>query len=358
MNKDKYLSLESKVSGLENNPEKAIIRQDINSQTRQFVENFNVKILSCITLPAKEYFFEKALEANFKNFPTSNKCSVHFNCAEKSPKIMKLGLLVRPECCTISLLPIEDLISKPIALDKNRIGRVDNNAKRITDYNFLWADYCQRPHRKVINSVVEKIATKKNHDGHYYFTFSLTRDGERNLIKNMKAPFSYGIQKAVNNYVLNQFHKKCDKKARLIYSVLYKGGRNSKMITLGIIIGKVHIDTIFANRYELNKKNNSRNRQLFERTKARSKKWFVKTRKERSKKSYKPHSKKSNLNQKDRNLIALTYRIDNAKGIDRKIIAKKIVNKKSFANRKISVQQVSAVISWLASPKLKAKAKN
>ena len=127
------------------------------------------------------------------------------------------------------------------------------------------------------------------------------------------------------------------------------------MITVGFLVGNVKVQTLFANRQKINQKKYSKNYQLIDRINKHTKKWLVQSCKEKTaKKSY----GKSNLTLKDREAISITYQACKKIGISRKGMSRMIVDKKAFVKRKISVQQISAVISWLDSPKLRAKAVN
>ena len=348
---------QEKIASISSNTEKMIVRKHIDKQVECYIRNGNFKKLDGITLPAKDHALEKLIYSNFHDFLVAKYVpEIKFYCAEKNPNALKEGIKTRPECCTTSLLKIEELISEPISFDKNRIGRIDyKNGEVISNYNFLWADYCQRFNKKTLDNLLNKIAIKKDIRGLYYLTFSLSRTNHRKIIKSLKAPVHKGIQNAVNKYILRQFQRKCDKKAKLIYSNYYIGGRRSSMITIGILSGKVYVPTLFVNRYELNEKNNHKNSQLFNRVKNRSSKWFKKLRRER--KNKKPY-KTVKLILQDKCQITAYYNTYKSKGMKGKEISNKIASLKFFIRRKISVRQISAVISWITSPKLKAKMVN
>jgi hypothetical protein len=348
---------EEKVKNLETSVAKTLIRSDLCNQTSQFINNNEIKSLVCITLPAVEYGFEKnlinSITNNFgriKNVP-----SIQFHCAEMVRKTLHQGIKNMAKNCTISNMTIETLLSQPIVFSKAGIGRIDPNGEKANDYNFVWADYCKHPDKKTIDNIIEKISLKEDPNGLYYFTFNLDRKKHLKIIRELQMPLNESIQNAVHTYVLNKFKKTCSKNSHLVYSVLYTGGRRSTMITVGILVGKKNVDTVIENRQRDSKAQTAKNAQLFYKIKQRPRNWLVKPMKARV--NYKTYGK-SNLTDKDRRKIKISYIVGKGLGFNRKEIAKKIANKKCFAKRNISIQQISAVISWIVSPKLKAKVKN
>jgi len=357
MNEAKNTAIENKVSSIENTPSKSNIRSDISGQGMQLAKVNKLTNLTVVSLPAEQYFFEKALQArlanNFGYLETIP--SVKFHCAEKEKTILKKGILHRPDDCTISCMTIEKLLSNSIYFNKAGFGRINKfKGEMINNYNLLWADYCKHPDKKSIDEIIKIASHNQMKNALYYVTYSLCRTEYLAIIKKLKGNATKGIQVAIENYILNRFQKYCNKKAKLVYSVIYMGGVNSTMITVGIHIGNKRIDIVKEDRRE-NKSLKAKNKSLYNSAKNAKRVWFIQPRKEiTAKKSY----GKSNLTLKDREAISITYQACKKIGISRKGMSRMIVDKKAFAKRKISVQQISAVISWLDSPKLRAKTVN
>ena len=344
---------EDKIKSIECSPAKTTIRGEITDQTLQWINNANIEELEGVSLPALGYFHEKNLidrvVNNFgrlKNIP-----SIHFNCAEMDKQTLHQGLKHRSPNTNITYGTIEDLISKPIKFTKRGVGKISQDGQIIPEYNWLWADYCGHPSKEIIDNLVDKISLKKNLEGLYYVTHSLARKKHLQIIKELGYAGKYAkkdVQKAVQNYILKTF-KKLNKKAKLIYSVRYSGGGGkTTMVTVGVLIGNAKVDVLIKDSQADNKPQQKINYATFNGIKKWSKIWSTKPEKEKVAKK-----NASDISDKDRAKIAKKY-VKWSLGI--KLFAP-YMSEFVFENR-LSVHQVAGVVSWLTSPKLKAKAKN
>lgn len=351
---------EEKINNLENTPVKMTIRNELSGQTLQFIKQKNVKNFVAVTLPAKEYFFETCLENRIRNNfgCLKNIPSVQFHCAETDRGTMKEGLKNRPEFCTISNMKIEDLLCSPMHFSKVGIGKVREESNfKISNYNFLWADYCQRPTRKVLDKMIESIKPKTEYNGLYYFTFSLARKKTKHIVSELKYDLNHiTIEKALEKYIIKSFKLNLHKTPKLIYSVIYTGGRGTPMITIGFIVGKGNITPIIENRKEKQKHLKSRNNNVFNRANTNPPSIFngKKFKGFRQNKKY----SNSNLTEQDKQFIILRYKKNAKQGKEKSAIIKKLAKAKRMIRNNINSHQIAAVLAWVTSSKLKAKAVN
>lgn len=371
---------DDKINSLENTPAKREIRNDLCGQTLQYIKQNNIKNFVGVSLPAKDYLFETDLEYRIKNNfgYLKNIPSVQFHCAETEVQTMRRGLKNRPSFCTVSNLNIEELIRLPINFSKEKIGKVqkgfedDNESDDfkfmdccgqpteenfVGNYNFLWADYCQRPTRKVLDTMIESLQFQDERKGLYYFTFSLAHKKINHIIRELNySPRNTTIDKALEKYIAKSFKTHLYETPKLIYSVVYTGGKNSPMITLGFCIGVNNITTIIDNRKERQSKLKSKNNSLFNKTLANPKKYFKQKKFKgfRQKKQY----SNSNLTKQDRQFIIQKFQKEKKLGEDKKTITKKLAKAKRLIKHNVSRCQISAVLAWITSSKLKAKTVN
>jgi hypothetical protein len=242
-------STDSKISSIENSPEKVTIRTEIIDQTLKMIDCLPRKLgFHAATLPAESWYFEKSLLQMIRNYHKD--LPVQIDGVEKKNHTALKSIKNMPEQCRLTYGAFSSFLSNKIEASSSGINYLmkckDEEVKKL---QLLWADYCITAHREDMVEFVEWVG-KYVEQGLIYTTVSLKSRGKKGSYVKTAMKFAgkwYQVNKknedatearnAIVAFLLNEM-KKTHQNVKMVYNVLYHGGKlgSTPMLTVGFAV--------------------------------------------------------------------------------------------------------------------------
>lgn len=283
---------DKKINSIEQTPEKAKVRTDINTLVLQLLlyresNNNPLKIVDVLSLAAEEWYFEHGLSNAIKNNPFLNKkpeftfssVEMKLRTAAKSLLNMPVNATLVGDCTLDKYLKYETLYRK------NGHGEINLSMPRTSPINFdlIWADYCISANVAMLEGYVlmMKNNVKFLEEGLVGITINLHARPQNDKAyakrfkqySNKKTPYE-----AIKDTIAKMLKIHKVNNVNLIYDVVYAGGesKHSTMLTLfySVNVPKKVIKPIVENRRDFDRDLKMSRYQLASRI-IRTRKWNV-----------------------------------------------------------------------------------
>jgi len=278
------MSKASDVKGLENNPKKQDVRNEIGIQAIDYCKDMKLKKFICFGLPADECRFEHNTNGLFNLMGLSKVELLHYGI-ERDKTVANMAIKNKPENAILFRGTFHELMTRKItSITKEGIGYIDTDTEdRTKDINFCWSDYCGQPNYELIRNnvgymlgmVTGMLYITLDISGSHYKGETKSKSGKVGMHKTLGLK-GKNIPKEFEQLILKQAKKRGVKNVQCIYNVTYRGGskQSTEMITLGFMFGDVIANTIRTiNRVDLDNTVRKKNYLTYIRYTTNNKRW-------------------------------------------------------------------------------------
>tara|TARA_R110002126_G_scaffold253231_1_gene396267 strand:- start:2147 stop:3211 length:1065 start_codon:yes stop_codon:yes gene_type:complete len=239
--------MSDKISGIELNVEKNNRRVEISTQKIEWLRLTKTCNLLSASLPAENWYAENLMCNMIEMACLPHLKNVEFHGMERNRSVALSSLKTLPKNATIINNTLHYALTRKVTINKNiGVGYVDELAKcSDMPYNFIFADYCCPINGLLIKHSGEYMGRMT--DGTFYITLGLhsrKAGGTKQICKLLRLSYNNIAESLPKRLIGNA--KRNGSRARLIYRVLYNGGKrgSTSMITLGFMIGNGDISKI------------------------------------------------------------------------------------------------------------------
>ena len=230
MHKTKIIN---KITDIETSVQKANIRQDLTGIVLKLMETAHNDTARCLTLPAKDWFFEHGIINAAKNSPfLQRRLAFEIDGVEQNKNVGCYAIIDKPAEARLTIgSTLRDFLRYEPAFGAHKVGVIPDTTLRKYNpsYDFIWADLCGPATIELINDFADMLIHNIIH-GVGAITFCLKARPFTNA-RYLKRFREYSDSKDVNTAITETIDRivraRVGKppRVRRIYNVSYPGGK-------------------------------------------------------------------------------------------------------------------------------------